>query len=122
MNRTLASECFSTAGMTPGEVLVATGFHHPGRGYMRCAAALRLAETARTAGGRSWLVETPGDIRPEWVGPAATITMTAGLGAAPGVVTELIDVLSGLGPLSLVDRRVSSEILPAARPVPLALG
>ncbi|HEU5158575.1 MAG TPA: 4-hydroxy-3-methylbut-2-enyl diphosphate reductase [Streptosporangiaceae bacterium] len=72
-----------------------------------CADSQRLLEVA----GGARLVTAAGDLRPEWLAGAATVTLTCGLGAAPGLPAEVIATLSGLGPLSVVERRVTSEVV-----------
>jgi 4-hydroxy-3-methylbut-2-enyl diphosphate reductase len=54
-------------------------------------------------------------LRPESLGPAAAVGLVVGASALPELADELIAVLSGLGPLSVTRRRVTTETASATR-------
>jgi 4-hydroxy-3-methylbut-2-en-1-yl diphosphate reductase len=51
-----------------------------------------------------------GQLRADWLATAATVGITATSSAPAGVVDEIVQVLSDLGPLSVVRRRVTTEV------------
>jgi 4-hydroxy-3-methylbut-2-en-1-yl diphosphate reductase len=71
--------------------------------------SLRLVEVAERAGTRAHLVDDATDIRPDWIGTARTIGITAGASAPPHLVDEVIGTLRALGPVELVERVVTKE-------------
>ncbi len=54
-------------------------------------------------------------LRPESLGSAAAVGLVVGVSARPELADEFIAVLSGLGPLSVIRRRVTTEIASATR-------
>jgi 4-hydroxy-3-methylbut-2-enyl diphosphate reductase len=72
-----------------------------------------LAATAAAAGSVAERLDNLAQLRPEWLGPATAVGIVVGTTAQPSLPGELIEVLSGLGPLSIARRHVSTEI---ARP------
>jgi 4-hydroxy-3-methylbut-2-enyl diphosphate reductase len=82
-------------------------------GAADCADSHQAVETAAAAGARAHLVETAGDVQAEWLGGASTVGLTAGLGAAPHLTGDVLRVLSGLGPLSVVRTTVHTDVVTA---------
>lgn len=75
-------------------------------------------------GGAAYPVAAPGDILPAWLAGVACVGVTAAPGAAPGLVTEVLRALTGLGPCAVVARRTlttaaptgaAQDLVPAAR-------
>ena len=86
--------------------------------------ANRLVEVARNLGARAHLIESAGDIRPEWLEPGADVGVTAGASTPEAVVQACVARLQELGgyrvePFRLVEERVMfplpGELLAAAR-------
>jgi 4-hydroxy-3-methylbut-2-enyl diphosphate reductase len=71
--------------------------------------SVRLVETARRAGTPAYLIDGPSDIQLDWLAGAATIGLTAGASAPPAVVEDIITALSGLGPVEVGERVVTTE-------------
>ena len=69
----------------------------------------RLVETAERAGTPAHLIDGPGDIQLGWLAGVSTIGLTAGASAPPAVVSEIIDVLGGLGPVEVDERVTTTE-------------
>jgi 4-hydroxy-3-methylbut-2-enyl diphosphate reductase len=69
-----------------------------------------LVNAAIAQGGVVEQVADVGGLRPDWIGPAATVGLAVGTSARPGLVEEFIEVLSGLGPLSVAHHRVTTEV------------
>lgn len=74
----------------------------------------QLTGLVRDCGGRPRAVADPGQITPAMLAGAATIGLAESASAAPGLATLVTAALSGLGPLSVIRRQVSSEV--AGRP------
>jgi 4-hydroxy-3-methylbut-2-en-1-yl diphosphate reductase len=51
-----------------------------------------------------------GDLRPEWLEPTASVGIIVGTVARPDLAGRLIEVLSGLGPVSVAHRSVTTEM------------
>ena len=62
----------------------------------------RLQEIAAEAGLPSYLLADGSELRPEWVGDAHCIGLTAGASAPEASVNDVIDALRRLGPVELV--------------------
>jgi 4-hydroxy-3-methylbut-2-en-1-yl diphosphate reductase len=69
----------------------------------------RLVETAERAGTASYLIDGPEDIELGWLTGASVVGLTAGASAPPAVVGQIIDALSGLGPVEVSERVVATE-------------
>jgi 4-hydroxy-3-methylbut-2-enyl diphosphate reductase len=61
------------------------------------------------------VVDDTARIRPAWLAGAASIGIVPTPSAHPGLAYELLDLLSGLGPLSVARRRLTTEVLTAWR-------
>lgn len=74
------------------------------------AADTRLL-TATAAGGHrvEWLAEL-GGLRPEWLAQTNSVGILVAASARPALAGELIEVLSGLGPLSVARRTVTTTV------------
>ena len=71
--------------------------------------SLRLVETAQRAGTPAYLVDSAQDIELGWLAGTATIGVTAGASAPPSMVGEIVDALSGLGPIRTRQVAVATE-------------
>jgi 4-hydroxy-3-methylbut-2-enyl diphosphate reductase len=71
--------------------------------------SVRLVETARRAGTRAYLIDGPEDIELSWLCGASVIGVTAGASAPPAAVGEIVAALSGLGPVEVSERVVTTE-------------
>jgi 4-hydroxy-3-methylbut-2-enyl diphosphate reductase len=69
----------------------------------------RLVELARRRGTPGYLIDDAGDIRPEWLADVRVVGLTAGASAPPQLVDAVIDVLAGLGQVTVVEREVTRE-------------
>jgi 4-hydroxy-3-methylbut-2-en-1-yl diphosphate reductase len=69
----------------------------------------RLVETAERAGTPGYLIDGPEDIELGWLAGASVVGLTAGASAPPAVVGQIIDALSGLGPVEVSERVVATE-------------
>jgi 4-hydroxy-3-methylbut-2-enyl diphosphate reductase len=80
--------------------------------------SVRLVETARSRGVPAELIDDAGDIRPRWLAGVETVGLTAGASAPDQLVGEVIDALSGLGPVTVTEHETTREsqhfALPAA--------
>lgn len=73
----------------------------------------QLAALARSSGARAQVVSGLGDIVPGMLAGVAAVGVAESTSASPEVAGHLAAALSGLGPLSVLSRRVSSEIVGA---------
>jgi 4-hydroxy-3-methylbut-2-enyl diphosphate reductase len=71
--------------------------------------SVRLVETARRAGTPAYLIDGPSDIQLDWLAGVTTVGLTAGASAPPAVVNDIISALSGLGPVEVGERVVTTE-------------
>jgi 4-hydroxy-3-methylbut-2-enyl diphosphate reductase len=71
--------------------------------------SLRLVETARRAGTPAHLIDGPSDIELSWLAGVSTIGLTAGASAPPAVVNNIVAALSGLGPVEVGERVITTE-------------
>lgn len=71
--------------------------------------SVRLVEIARRRGTPSYLIDSPGDIRPEWLDGVDVVGLTAGASAPPRLVQAVIAALAELGPVSVVERETTRE-------------
>jgi 4-hydroxy-3-methylbut-2-en-1-yl diphosphate reductase len=69
----------------------------------------RLVETVERAGTPAYLIDGPEDIELDWLAGASVVGLTAGASAPPAVVSQIIDALSGLGPVEVSERVVATE-------------
>jgi 4-hydroxy-3-methylbut-2-en-1-yl diphosphate reductase len=69
----------------------------------------RLVEVAQRAGATAALIEDGTDLAPELLSPARRIGITAGASAPESLVAQLVAALSGLGRITLSERRVAGE-------------
>jgi len=69
----------------------------------------RLVETAQRAGTPAYLIDGASDIELGWLAGTSVIGLTAGASAPPAVVSQIIDALSGLGPVEVSERVVATE-------------
>ena len=77
-----------------------------------------LSGLARKCGARAHIVGETGDIVPAVLSGTGTIGMAESTSAAPELARQVTEALSGLGPLSVISRRVSTDVVgaPAWRP------
>lgn len=81
------------------------------------ADAASLARIAPAGGVH--IIDDVTQVRPDWIGSAATIGMAESNSVRPGAASAIITALSGLGPLSIVRRTVATTIdAPARSPGP----
>jgi 4-hydroxy-3-methylbut-2-enyl diphosphate reductase len=73
--------------------------------------SLRLVEVAQRCGVPAALIEDARSIPVELLAGTARVGLTAGASAPPDLVAEVIDALSGLGPLAISERTVAVENL-----------
>jgi 4-hydroxy-3-methylbut-2-enyl diphosphate reductase len=71
--------------------------------------SVRLVETAQRAGTPAHLIDGPSDIQLGWLAGVSTIGLTAGASAPPAVVDDIITALSGLGPVEVTERVITTE-------------
>ncbi|HEX4701073.1 MAG TPA: 4-hydroxy-3-methylbut-2-enyl diphosphate reductase [Pseudonocardiaceae bacterium] len=69
----------------------------------------RLVEVARRDGARAHLVDDVGEVELDWLAGVRTIGVSAGASAPPGLVTELVAAIGGLGRLDIEERSVTTE-------------
>jgi 4-hydroxy-3-methylbut-2-enyl diphosphate reductase len=72
-----------------------------------------LIGTAAATGGTVKQLDELAGLRPEWLGPASSVGVVLAVSARPDLPGELIEVLSGLGPLSVTRRQVVTDVEPA---------
>ncbi len=71
----------------------------------------RLAGLARASHAKAHVIDDAGQIMPSWLAGVGTIGLAETVSASPGLAAQVTTALSGLGPLSVTRRRVSTEIL-----------
>ncbi|GAA3687506.1 hypothetical protein GCM10022267_87860 [Lentzea roselyniae] len=59
------------------------------------------------------VIDDVAQVRPAWIAGAASIGIVPTTSARPDLEHDLLDLLSGLGPLSIVRRRLTTEVLPS---------
>jgi 4-hydroxy-3-methylbut-2-enyl diphosphate reductase len=77
----------------------------------------RLVEVARRGGARAELVEDAGQLRLAWLEGARTVGLTAGASAPESLVAEMVQALSGLGPIEVDEQRTATETVRFALPI-----
>ncbi|WP_216210918.1 4-hydroxy-3-methylbut-2-enyl diphosphate reductase [Amycolatopsis aidingensis] len=88
-------------------------------GSVNSSNSQRLVELTRRHGTSAYLIDAPGDIRPEWLNQVSVVGLTAGASAPPGLVDSVIDALSGLGPVTVSERETTREDIHFALPSPV---
>ena len=78
-------------------------------GSMNSSNSVRLVELAHRYGKASYLIDSPSDIRPEWLDGVAVVGLTAGASAPPRLVDAVIAALVNFGPISVVERETTRE-------------
>jgi 4-hydroxy-3-methylbut-2-enyl diphosphate reductase len=78
----------------------------------------RISALARDGGAHAHVISSVLDILPSMLAGASAIGLAESTSASPGLAAQVTDALSGLGPLSVTSRRVSTEVVgaPARRP------
>jgi 4-hydroxy-3-methylbut-2-enyl diphosphate reductase len=71
----------------------------------------RLVDLAELAGTEAHLIDGADQIDPEWIDGAATVAVTAGASAPPGIVDDVVAAIARRGPIDVVERRVAEEHL-----------
>ena len=71
--------------------------------------SLRLVELAQRHGVPSYLIDDPGEIRPEWLDGVEVVGVTAGASAPPRLVDAVIASLGKFGPVRVVEREITRE-------------
>jgi 4-hydroxy-3-methylbut-2-enyl diphosphate reductase len=74
-----------------------------------------LVAVAAATGKTVKQLDDVAQLRPEWLGPAASVGILVSTSARPELPDELVEVLSGLGPLSVTRREVTTEVQHTAR-------
>ncbi|WP_158895705.1 hypothetical protein [Amycolatopsis anabasis] len=72
---------------------------------------------ARPLGCRTRQLTDPARLRPEWLGIATATVGIVTISSSPHLTNAMVEVLSGLGPLSVAHRRVSTDLVNAGTPV-----
>lgn len=70
----------------------------------------RLSAMARACRARAYVIAEPGDIMASWLTGVAAIGLAESTIARPGLADDVVAALSGLGPLSVTHRRVTTDI------------
>jgi len=78
-------------------------------GSVNSSNSQRLVETAARAGAAAHLIDGAQDIELGWLAGASVVGLTAGASAPPAVVGQIIEALSGLGPVEVSERAVATE-------------
>ena len=76
----------------------------------------RLAEVSEGEGTRAVLVDDAGDVELGWLAGIARVGITAGASAPPALVNELVQNLSGLGPVTVSENGTLVEDVSFALP------
>ena len=70
-----------------------------------------LAGLARDGRAKTHVIDDAGQIEPSWLAGVGTIGLAEAVSSRPALAGQVTSALSGLGPLSVTRRRVSTEIL-----------
>jgi 4-hydroxy-3-methylbut-2-enyl diphosphate reductase len=73
----------------------------------------RISALARDCGAHTHIVSSVCDILPSMLAGTSAIGLADSTSASPGLAAQVTDALSGLGPLSVTSRRVSTEVVGA---------
>ena len=73
----------------------------------------QLSALARGRGARAQVVRSLGDVVPAMLAGVTAVGVAESTSASPALAAQLTGALSGLGPLSVLSRRVSTEIVGA---------
>jgi 4-hydroxy-3-methylbut-2-enyl diphosphate reductase len=78
----------------------------------------QLSALARSCGTRTHVIARTADLSPDVLSGAGTIGLAESASARPAAAAQVTDAISGLGPLSVTSRRVTTEMIgaPAWRP------
>ncbi|SFI62216.1 4-hydroxy-3-methylbut-2-enyl diphosphate reductase [Streptosporangium canum] len=76
-----------------------------------CPDARHVVRLAEPAGVPAQVVTGVADLCPDRLREAATVALTSARSAPSGLFEQIVTVLSGLGPLSVVNRQVTSDIV-----------
>jgi 4-hydroxy-3-methylbut-2-en-1-yl diphosphate reductase len=71
--------------------------------------SVRLVERSEREGTPAHLIDGATDIDLSWLSEVSVVGLTAGASAPPAVVSEIIDALSGLGPVTVTERVTTTE-------------
>jgi len=78
-------------------------------GSLNSSNSNRLVEVARRCGAEAHLVEDASSVHLDWLCGARTLGVTAGASAPEQLVSELLECLEGLGPLSITEHIAANE-------------
>ncbi|AUG75643.1 4-hydroxy-3-methylbut-2-enyl diphosphate reductase [Kitasatospora sp. MMS16-BH015] len=81
--------------------------------------SVRMVEVARRHGVPAHLVEDAGAIDPAWLTGVRTVGLSAGASAPPALVTEVVEALRRLGPVTLEEHTTTVESVVFAPPAPV---
>lgn len=71
--------------------------------------SVRLVERSEREGTPAHLIDAASDINLSWLAGKSVVGLTAGASAPPEVVDEIVEALSGLGPVSVTERVTTTE-------------
>jgi len=71
--------------------------------------SVRLVERSEREGTPAHLIDAASDISLSWLAGKSVVGLTAGASAPPSVVDEIVEALSGLGPVSVSERVTTTE-------------
>jgi len=71
--------------------------------------SVRLVERSVRAGTSAHLIDGATDIDLSWLTGVDVVGLTAGASAPPAVVSEIIEALTGLGPVTVTERVTTTE-------------
>jgi 4-hydroxy-3-methylbut-2-en-1-yl diphosphate reductase len=71
----------------------------------------QISGLARARGTRTHVIAGPGDITPAMLSGASTVGLAESTSAHPALAERVTGALSGLGPLSVTSRRVTTDIV-----------
>jgi 4-hydroxy-3-methylbut-2-en-1-yl diphosphate reductase len=80
--------------------------------------ARQVSAVARSCGVRTHVVSRAADLAPDVLSGAGIIGLAESASASPGLADQVTGAISGLGPLSVTSRRVTTDVIgaPAWRP------
>jgi 4-hydroxy-3-methylbut-2-enyl diphosphate reductase len=76
----------------------------------------RLVEVAQREGCRAELMEDASQLELGWLAGVRSIGLTAGASVPEVLIQEVLDTVSSLGPISLVEERAAEETVRFALP------